>query len=164
MSETKAGQMAPDLQLTLLDGSIWTLSEAKGQPILLNFFNSTCPWCQSEMPRLGKVYDHVKQQKFNVPMIGVITSQETPQSAVQFALNCGLDMPLALDDNRSASAIFGIERVPTLVLIDAGGAIARVYEGASEQLSGIVEQALFAAARGDAAPTLELVGNGCAPE
>ena len=164
MSQTKAGQTAPALQLTLLDGSTWTLSEAKGQPLLLNFFNGTCPWCQSEMPRLGKVYDHLKEQKFHVPMIGIIASQETAESAVQFALHCGLDMPLALDGKRAASAAFGIKRVPTLILIDAQGLLSRVYEGASEQLSGIVEQALFAAARGDAAPTLELVGNGCAPE
>lgn len=164
MSETKAGQMAPNLQITLLDGSLWSVSEAKGQPILLNFFNSTCPWCQSEMPRLGKVYDHARQQKIEVPMIGVITGQETPEDAVRFALHCGLDMPLAIDSDHAASAAFGVERVPTLILIDAKGAIARVYEGASEQLAGIVEQALFATAHGDTAPALELVGNGCAPE
>jgi peroxiredoxin len=162
MSQDKIGQIAPPLQVNFLNGSPFTV--LAGEPLVISFFSSTCPWCVSEMPRLGKVYDNVKQQGIHVPLVGIVTGDETPESAVQFALNCGLDMPLALDPDGSASAAFGIERVPSVVLIDAKGAISRIYEGASEQLTGIVEQALFAAARGDAAPNFELVGNGCGIE
>src|SRR5207237_4750692 len=42
---------------------------------------------------------------------------------------------------------FGLIRVPTLVLVDAKGMVSCIYEGASEQLAGVVEQTIMAAVR-----------------
>lgn len=160
MPELNIGQPAPTLNLTGLNGDGFDLQSLSGQPVLLNFFKSTCPWCQMEMPRLGKVYAHLKEQGINVPIQGIVVGSDTAESATRFAQNSGLDIPLALDTEKTARVDFGLTRVPTIVLVDAKGSIARVYEGASEQLAGIVEQTVFAAARGDVPPDYEMVGNG----
>ena len=162
MTEVRTGQSAPEMNLTSLDGSRLHLESFRGKPVLLNFFNSTCPWCQSEMPRLAQVYDRVMQQGIHMPIIGIVVGSETSETAQQFAQHSELHIPIALDNTGTVSADFGITRVPTLVLLDAQGMVARVYEGASEQLTGIVEQAIYAADRGNEAPTFEMVGNGCA--
>lgn len=160
MSELTMGQPAPNLKLTAPDGSEFDLQALNGQPVLLNFFKSTCPWCQMEMPRLGKVYAHLKEQGINVLVQGIVVGSDTPESAARFAQTSGLEIPLVVDAAKTARKDFGLTRVPTLVLVDAKGMVSRVYEGATEQLSGIVEQTIFAAARGDAPPNYEMVGNG----
>jgi peroxiredoxin len=160
MAELTLGHPAPDLKITSLNGSEFDLQSFKGQPVLLTFFKSTCPWCQVEIPRLAKVYAHMKENGIDVPVQGVVVGSDTPESAARFAQNSHLDIPLAVDTDKTARADFGLVRVPTLVLVDAKGNIARVYEGATEQLAGIVEQTIIAAARGDAPPNYEMVGNG----
>ena len=160
MPELNMGQPAPNLKLTALNGDEFDLQALQGQPVLLNFFKSTCPWCQMEMPRLGKVYAHLKEQGIDVPIQGIVVGSDTAESASRFAQNSNLEIPLALDAEKTARIDFGLTRVPTIVLIDAKGSVSRVYEGASEQLAGIVEQTVFAAARGDGPPNYEMVGNG----
>lgn len=159
MAELTIGHRAPDLRITGLDGGEFDL-HSSGQPVLLNFFKSTCPWCQAEMPRLAKVFAHVKEQGFNVAVQGIVVGSDTPESAARFAANANLAIPLAIDSEKTARADFALTRVPTLVLVDANGIISRVYEGSSEQLAGIVEQTIRAAARGDVPPNYEMVGNG----
>jgi hypothetical protein len=53
--------------------------------------------------------------------------------------------------------------VPAVVAINAQGLVERTYEGATEQLPGIVEQTIFALAHSSEPPEYEMIGNGCAP-
>jgi peroxiredoxin len=161
MADIQEGQAAPEFGLSALDGSRINSLSFKGKAVLLNFFKSNCPWCQQEMPRLAHVYERVKEQGLHVPIVGIVVGEDTLESAQTFAQSSGLNIPLAIDSDNKLRQEFGITRVPTLVLLDAQGLVARIYEGASEQLTGIVEQALIAADRGNAAPTFEMVGNGC---
>lgn len=160
MAELIQGHPAPDLKIVGLNGTEFDLQDHKGQPVLLNFFKSTCPWCQQEMPRLAKVYEHLKSLGIEIPIQGVVVGSDTGESAARFAQNSQLNIPLAVDADKTARADFALTRVPTLVLVDAKGNISRVYEGASEQLAGIVEQTIIAAVHGDVPPNYEMVGNG----
>jgi peroxiredoxin len=164
MSELVIGHPAPKLKLTTQDGGDFDLQALHGQPVLLNFLKSTCPWCQLEMPRLAKVYAHTKSQGINIPVLGVFVGSDTTESATRFAENCGLEIPLAIDTTKSLREAFAIARVPSLILIDAKGNVSRIYEGATEQLGGIVEQTILAAAHGNPPPNYEMIGNGCSPD
>lgn len=164
MAALTQGRPAPQLNLNAFDGSEINLQDMKGTPVLLNFFKSTCPWCQQEMPRLAKVYARLAEQGLDVNVIGIVVGTDTQSSAEQFAQSYGLKIPLAIDSEKIARTAFGIERVPTMVLVDAKGIVSRVYEGATEQLGGIVEQTIMAAARGDGPPNYDMIGNGCAPD
>jgi peroxiredoxin len=152
------GQEAPDFALTDLQGRPVQLSSLRGTPVLLNFFKSTCAWCQAEMPRLADIYRRMSD--VDVRVLGVVVGKDDASSVERFARDKNLDFPLAVDDQHQVRADYGLQRVPTLVLVDAEGKVARVYEGSSEQLSGIVEQTILAAARGDEPPDYYLVGNG----
>jgi peroxiredoxin len=74
-----------------------------------------------------------------------------------------LEFPILHDINGETTRAYAIERVPTFIVVDSDGSITRIYQGSSEQLAGIVEQTLMAAARGDELPEYSLIGNGCAP-
>src|SRR5215211_83394 len=52
-----AGEPAPDVTLTLLDGSPLRLSDLRGDVIVLNFWASWCEPCRAEMPELQVFWD-----------------------------------------------------------------------------------------------------------
>ncbi|HVF09262.1 MAG TPA: TlpA disulfide reductase family protein [Abditibacteriaceae bacterium] len=160
MGAIKAGVAAPDFTLTNLEGQPVQLAQLRGAPLLLNFYNSTCSWCQMEMPRLADVYR--RQADVDVQVLGIVTADDEATAAA-FAKDKRLDFPSVLDSEHQVCADYAVERVPTLVLVNAEGVVDCVYEGASEQLAGVVEQTMLAAARGDELPEYRLIGNGCGP-
>ena len=160
MGAIQEGAAAPDFTLTNLEGQSVQLSQLRGTPVLLNFYNSTCPWCQTEMPRLADVYR--RQDEVSVHVLGIVTADDQTAAAA-FAQDKRLEFASVLDSEHQVSDAYAIERVPTVVLINEEGVIARVYQGASEQLAGVVEQTLLAAAGGAELPEYHLIGNGCGP-
>jgi peroxiredoxin len=160
MAKLLVGEQAPDFTLADSQGQTVELARLRGAPVLLNFFKSDCSWCQVEMPKLAEVYRRLTDLDLHV--VGVAVGEEAAQ-AEQFAREKKLDFPVVADAGETGAA-YGLERVPTLVLIDAAGIVAQIYEGSSEQLAGIVEQTMLAAVHGHELPDFSLVGNGCAPD
>ncbi|HSG17070.1 MAG TPA: TlpA disulfide reductase family protein [Anaerolineae bacterium] len=94
--------MAPDFTLTSFDGETVTLSELRGQVVIINFWASWCPPCRDEAPYLESTWrkykdkgvffigvDYADTEKealayidefdityFNGPDVGTIISQE----------------------------------------------------------------------------------------
>jgi cytochrome c biogenesis protein CcmG/thiol:disulfide interchange protein DsbE len=61
--------MAPDFTLTSFDGETVTLSELRGQVVIINFWASWCPPCREEAPYLESTWR--KYQDRGVVFIGV---------------------------------------------------------------------------------------------
>lgn len=158
MSKLLIGTNAPNVTFTDFENRQIALSSFQGEPVLLNFFKSNCVWCRSELVNLAYVYRRV--ENVQVKIIGILVGQDAA-TARQFAEEQNLDIPILLDNTGESQAAFQLERVPTLVLLDASGKITCVFEGATEQLAGIVEQTILAIAGGQELPEYSLVGNGC---
>ena len=157
----QVGTIAPDFELTDLDGESVSLSEMSGAPVVLNFFHTACTWSRTMLPELDAVYD--RKDDIDIPILGIACGDDTVETVREFARENDINIFLGVDSDRSIREDYAITRVPTVVFIDAEGRILSTYEGASEQLPGIVEQALLATARGDELPDFKLIGNGCAP-
>jgi peroxiredoxin len=154
------GSQAPDFTLSTLQGKTTQLSQLRGTPVLLNFFRTDCTWCTVEMPKLANAFR--RHRDVAVHFLGIASDSDV--TLIEgFASQQQLDFPILHDSNGATMRAYGIERVPTFIVVDADGSVTRIYEGSSEQLAGIVEQTLMAAARGDELPEYSLVGNGCAP-
>src|SRR5699024_8956838 len=52
------GNIAPDFELPLLDGSTAKLSDYRAQRVMLNFWSTWCGPCRSEMPDMQKLYEN----------------------------------------------------------------------------------------------------------
>ncbi len=61
--------MAPDFTLTSFDGETVTLSELRGQVVIINFWASWCPPCRDEAPYLESTWRKYKDK--GVFFIGV---------------------------------------------------------------------------------------------
>jgi len=130
-------------------------------PVFLTFFRIDCPWCVSELPRLAEMYNRRSQLKFHV--VGVVGGTATEAENRAFAEEKGWGFPIVADPDLKWHHLFEVERVPTIVLIDADGNIERSYEGASGQLVGILDQTIYSAVHRTEPPSFNMVGNGCAP-
>jgi thiol-disulfide isomerase/thioredoxin len=67
---------APAFTLTALDGAQATLSQYKGQVVMVNFWATWCGPCQQEMPLLDQMYKKYKPAGFT--LIGVNVDKDAP--------------------------------------------------------------------------------------
>lgn len=119
-------QLAPDINLNLLNGGTVNLSDYRGKkPVVLNFWASWCPNCRRNIPNLNQFYEKYKDR---VEVIGVNLHEET-DTVRKFISSLGISFPIALDPNSVASRAYGIQYTNTHFLIDKEGRLIRTVPG-----------------------------------
>ena len=136
------GQVAPDFTLKSLDGGEISLSQFKGQPVLINFWASWCAPCRAEMPDLVRVYE--ARQAEGLVILGVNQSVLDARTDVQsFVDEFRIRFPVLLDeDGAVAEELYRLRGIPTSIFIDRKGAIVRRQIGISigGQLDALVDE------------------------
>lgn len=122
------GFEAPDFSLQTINGELVTLSELRGQPVLLNFWASWCPPCRAEMPEIEDVYNDFRDQGFVVLAVNA-TNQDNPSLAIAFTEEHNLTFPILLDADGSVSQRYRVHSLPTSFFIDRFGNIQEVIIG-----------------------------------
>jgi cytochrome c-type biogenesis protein len=136
------GEPAPDWQLTDPQGRTHTLSEYRGQVVVLDFWATWCGPCARVMPRLEKL--HRKHGGQGLVVFGV-NSFETgdPVAAMK---KKGYTYGLLLKGEGMAPA-YGVTSLPVVYVIGADGRVVYSHAGPDHKnLADIVEKHL--AARG----------------
>ncbi|MFQ5989147.1 MAG: TlpA disulfide reductase family protein [Candidatus Methylomirabilales bacterium] len=120
-------KVAPDFTLPDLDGTKVSLSQYKGNVVLLNFWATWCPPCRLEMPTMEKAYQNYRGQGFEVVAVSVDTG---PTSAVKhFLQELGLTFQVLLDPDMETLRAFRGFSLPTTVVIDRRGVIRSREQG-----------------------------------
>jgi DsbE subfamily thiol:disulfide oxidoreductase len=119
-------EVAPDFNLTLLEGGNFKLSNHKGKPVVVNFFASWCAPCSTESPVLNKVYRNYQSQ--GVVFVGVAVN-DTESEALKFIEDNGLTFPAGLDATGEIKDAFGVYGMPTTYFIDADSLISYLHPG-----------------------------------
>jgi peroxiredoxin len=122
------GFLAPDFSLQSNSGESITLSDLRGQPVLINFWASWCPPCQAEMPAMQRTYQDFQDQGFSILAINA-TFQDRMEEAADFAAQKDLSFPILFDSNGAVSALYQVRALPTSFFIDAQGLISEVVVG-----------------------------------
>jgi cytochrome c biogenesis protein CcmG/thiol:disulfide interchange protein DsbE len=134
------GENAPDFTLALLDGSDVTLSDLRGQVVVLNFWASWCSPCRREAPALQRVWETYQDR--DVAFVGV-TYRDAKDASLAFIQEYGLTYPNGLDEQGQISDDYGVTAVPETYVIDREGRVAwfQIGEVQAETLARQVEQA-----------------------
>ncbi|MBT4522805.1 MAG: TlpA family protein disulfide reductase [Halieaceae bacterium] len=119
-------EVAPDFDLTLLEGGNFKLSDHKGKPVVVNFFASWCVPCGAESPVMEKMYQSYLSE--GVSFVGVAVN-DTESKAREFIEKYGLTFPSGLDDSGEIKDAFGVYGMPTTYFIDGNGMISYLHPG-----------------------------------
>lgn len=124
----RAGFLAPDFSLNTPDGTNVTLSELRGQAVLVNLWATWCPPCRAEMPTMQKLYDEYKDQGFVVLAVNM-TYQDNPPAVVPFVQDNGLNFPILLEETGKVAEKYELRSLPSSFFIDRYGVIQEVVIG-----------------------------------
>lgn len=124
----REGFLAPDFTLDLVGGGQLTLSELRGEVILINLWASWCPPCRSEMPAIQQVYEANRERGLEVLAINM-TYQDSETATVEFAREHGLTFPILLDRTGTVGYQYQLRSLPTTFFVDQQGVIQQVILG-----------------------------------
>lgn len=124
---------APNFKVYDRKGKAVKLSDFAGKPVVLNFWASWCPPCQSEMPDFDKVYAEVKSEVVFMMVDLSDGKRETQASGERFVNSKGFTMPVYFDNDLQAANAYGISSIPTTFLIKPDGSIVDKYSGAIDE-------------------------------
>lgn len=100
-------------------------------PLVVAFWLSDCPDCKAEMPRLQAVADRVKAVRFVSVAIDDPAANEGSSNAYQkaraFSDAAELTMPAILVPRAEADPAFNLYRIPTVILVDSSGIVAKTF-------------------------------------
>ncbi len=124
----RPGFLAPDFSLPDTEGNLTTLSDLRGQAVLVNLWASWCTPCQAEMPAMQRVYEEYKDQGFTILAVNA-TQQDSQAAAAQFALEKGLTFPILFDMDGSVARSYQMTALPSSFFILPDGTINEVIIG-----------------------------------
>lgn len=123
-----AGFLAPDFTLTTLAGDEVTLSELRGDPVILNLWATWCPPCRAEMPAIQAVYEKYREQGLQVLAVNM-TYQDSAPAAADFVQEFKLTFPIPLDTTGIVGNGYQMRALPSTFFIDREGVIQQVIIG-----------------------------------
>jgi len=130
MSNNRRGQVdqgsAPDFSITSFDGETLTLSELRGQVVVLNFWASWCPPCREEAPYLEETWR--KYQDKGVVFIGVDYVDVEPE-ALAYIEEFNITYFNGPDLRTTISQAYNIQGVPETFFVKKNGEIGYVHVG-----------------------------------
>jgi peroxiredoxin len=120
----KVGDMVPEFDLHLLDGSKVPVSSLRGKVVMLQFTASWCGVCRKEMPFIERDIWLRHKDNPNFVLMG-IDRDEPLETVLKFAETTGVTYPLALDPGADIFAKYALREagITRNVLIDKEGKI-----------------------------------------
>ena len=136
----RVGDMAPDFEMKLPDGSKVKLSSLRGKIVMLQFTASWCGVCRKEMPQIEKEIWLKHKSNPNFALYGI--DRDEPASTVKkFAKDTGVTYPIGLDPKAGIFGLYALKEagITRNVIVDENGKIVmltRLYD--EKEFAGMV--------------------------
>jgi len=133
------GSVAPDFEMTAMDGSIETVEQYRGKVVLLNVWATWCGPCLQEMPAMQRLYEAMAGTDFEILAVSIDARLgETdvvgrPGGDLRaFAEELGLTFPILHNPAGDIQRVYQTMGVPESFVIDRQGVIVKKIAGATE--------------------------------
>lgn len=125
-AERKAMNLEPLAQLD--SNGQWSLAAHHGQVVLINYWATWCGPCQEELPSLLQISREYTPKGLAIIGISLDAGADAPARVRQFAARFRVPYTLALPAPETINTM--VFALPTTLLIDRQGRIAKTYQGA----------------------------------
>lgn len=120
---SKVGNLAPDFSLQTPDGNSVSVSDFKGQFVLVEFCASWCSYCKAEFPELNEIYSDYKDKGFEIISLSIDENREQwlnmiVEHNIQYVCvneSLGFNSPVVED--------YSVITIPRMFLINENGEI-----------------------------------------
>jgi cytochrome c biogenesis protein CcmG, thiol:disulfide interchange protein DsbE len=122
----RIGSNAPDFTVQDAQNKI-TLSQYRGQVVVLNFWATWCPPCVEEMPSLVRMQRQMKGNGITVLAVSVDVDESAYK---EFLKEHNVDLLTVRDPDQKSSRLYGTFKFPETYVIDRNGVMRRKFIGA----------------------------------
>jgi cytochrome c biogenesis protein CcmG/thiol:disulfide interchange protein DsbE len=120
----------PELVMAQLDGGTWRMADHRGQVVLVNYWATWCGPCWEETPGLVRLSRELGPK--GLAVVGVAIDEGGREKVQKFVDEFHVSYPVTLPD-RMSQMEYGMAGVPTTILVDKEGRVAKTYVGAVRQ-------------------------------
>jgi cytochrome c biogenesis protein CcmG, thiol:disulfide interchange protein DsbE len=119
----------PDLQLGEVGGGQWILADHRGQVVLINYWATWCEPCREELPGLMQVARKSGPNGLAVVGVSMDDGRDAEARVRDFVARYRIPYTVAFPTWNAKASVIGL---PTTVLLDRKGRVAKTYVGAVE--------------------------------
>ena len=114
------GDMAPDFTATTLTGESFTLSEERGNVVLVVLFTHTCPDCKA---LFNDIMPRIKDIEASGARIIAVSRGGTQHEIEEYMLSNGYTFDVIADSSAKIYKLYATTYVPRTYLVDRDGVI-----------------------------------------
>ncbi len=108
------------------------LADLKGHPVILDFWASWCGPCAVEAPVLDRLARRYESK--GLVVLGMNVS-DTPAVIKQYTSQKGLSYPMLVESGSHVSDSYGVEKLPSLIILDKEGNVMSYLVGVVDEAS-----------------------------
>ncbi len=123
-ADLKTGDILPDFEVVMNDGSVVTDDYLKQEVSVVMFFHTSCPDCRQVLPQMQKIYDEYASEKVRIVLI---SREESKEDIDSFWKEKGLEMPYSAQNDRKVYEKFAKTRIPRVYVNGKGGIIRHIF-------------------------------------
>ncbi len=127
LTPVAARRHMPELVLEQMDGGVWRLADHRGQVVLINYWASWCVPCWKETPGLIALSRELGPQ--GLAVVGIAMDEGGRDKVRTFVEKFQVPYPAVFPEAMS-QMVYGMQGLPTTILVDRNGMVAKTYVGA----------------------------------
>ncbi len=135
----EVGTAAPDFVAQDLEGNPVSLSDLRGEVVLLNIWATWCAPCREEMPAMQRLYEELGDDGLHIVAVSIDSRRgeigaggEFGGDVEAFGREMALTFPLWQDPEGDIQRVYRTTGVPESFVIDRNGQIIKKVIGATE--------------------------------
>ncbi|MFD2925666.1 TlpA family protein disulfide reductase [Halobacillus naozhouensis] len=118
----EVGEKAPNFTLKTLDGETLSLSDLRGEKVMLNFWATWCPPCREEMPRMERFHQKYGDE-IKIVAVNATGSESSIKKVKNYIQEGGYTFPVVLDKELKVNNDYQAIALPTTYFIGTDGVI-----------------------------------------
>jgi peroxiredoxin len=149
----QVGDEAPDFTLPTLAGEKVTLSELRGNVVVLDFWATWCNPCRRALPLLEEFNTWAQSSGQKVKVYAVNVSERDKDAEVrktkvqEFWTKAEYKMPTLVDYDNAVFPKYGFDGIPATVVVGPDGKVVAVHSGFSPEMVDMLKKDVEAATK-----------------